>query len=258
MDNGCVLSKDVPLSFCEALYGRVSSSRTCIDKDVEDEKQASCGIRGDCSSHGLCVVGPSGYACACDGNWTGHTCNLPLGYCEGSVVDLDGKCCISGVLDKAGRCCEGQKPVVDAHGYCCTSPLDACGICGGNATHVDVKGVCCNGALDAKSECCASSRVDRCGVCDGDGYSCFITVRGTYNTSVPLVDTVSAAADLEREDIVMLSSSLSASRRRRLDTEFYIGISGLNAITESSALDAISRAVTVASTGTRGMCGNGV
>jgi hypothetical protein len=61
------------------------------------------------------------------------------------------------VLNITGSCCpEGS--AVDAAGACCDAgELDACGVCGGNGVTVDIMGRCCSTLLDAQGLCCEVS-----------------------------------------------------------------------------------------------------
>ena len=80
----------------------------------------------------------------------------------------------TGVVSDAGVCCStnttaGANVTLDRAGQCCSSGLDACGVCGGSGLTIDFTGTCCKGALDASGLCCASPHVvDDFGVCAGN------------------------------------------------------------------------------------------
>ena len=64
------------------------------------------------------------------------------------------RCCASGVLDHSGSCCQADS-VLDGAGACCPAgSVDACGVCKGDARVVDVQGVCCSSLVDAAGLCC--------------------------------------------------------------------------------------------------------
>ena len=83
--------------------------------------------------------------CFCEGHCLCCLLQVP-GNCSSGVVDMQLRCCPSGVLDHSGNCCQAGS-VLDRG-------VDACGVCGGNARVVDVQGVCCSSLVDAAGLCC--------------------------------------------------------------------------------------------------------
>lgn len=74
--------------------------------------------------------------------------------CSSGIVSSSQDCCSSGVVASDGHCCSAGS-VLDGNGLCCPSgTLDACGVCDGTSKFQDVQGVCCSSVVDAAGVCC--------------------------------------------------------------------------------------------------------
>ena len=190
----CVDSQGQPSSDDTCLYNtRPLDNRPCNTQPCDF---CSASI---CLGRGVCTDG----TCDCTNGYSGKHCEAHRS-CDSGVVDSLLECCPSGVVSSLGECCPIGSSI-DSSGSCCSSTIDACGVCGGKNNFTDIQGECCE-VIDADGVCCSTGLLDECGVCNGVGNTCNILLGLQMNVPSDIVVGDSVQEESIQDYLVQLGN----------------------------------------------------